>query len=173
MKKTGSKHRVVQELSWGTDIITIFGKKGTKIYTEVRENHIKGMYSVTNQVETALTEIEYIVFEITDELSYKQLPHFKPRDGDVLTVAESGSELASFYFNFFARGIVMDLKHLGYVKYRWKSYSSDKGEYPVYVDARGWEIAFNLGSICMTLLHKGLYLLVKKLRQLIKKQREA
>lgn len=159
------KYRVVQELYWGTDIITIFEKKGTKISTEVRKNHIKGMYSVTEHGEIPLTEIEYIVFQLPEELSYKQLPHYKPYDGDNLTILEDGCELASFRHNFFARGIVMDLKHLGYIKYRWKSYSNEKGEYPLYVDARGWELLFNIGSTCLTLFHKAINLAANKIKR--------
>lgn len=162
-EKEVKRHTEVIERGWGTEVVTLIGKKGTRLFIEERENHIKGMMQYSDQGEKLLTRMEYLVFQFPDLIERNKLPHVKHYDGDSFVDCEGRSEIASFRFNFFSRGVIGDLERLGYLKRVWKTYPKEKGEYPIYVNAYGWRFLYNIGSCLATCLHKGFYFLCRYL----------
>lgn len=150
------------DLAWGVDTFVLEGKKGTLIYKEERDNHIPGMMLVTNGGEFPLEKHDYLVFEIKDHIDYRILKNVHHHHGIVVTKTDYGTEVACHHPQVFHNGTLFKLEELGFIKRTWKTSSKEEGEYPGYVDAKGWQIVYNLGSILLTLIHKRLLLIKKK-----------
>lgn len=138
------------ETAWAINKYRLKGRKGTRIYREERDNHIKGMVRVTKDGEFPLEKIEYLVFDIPHPIDKKVF-----RDtfinlwnwGLQVRKTEQGTEVSMHYPQVFHSGLICRLVELGYVRQTWKEIDKEPSGYSLYVNARGWHIFYNLCSL--------------------------
>jgi len=155
-------YKEVIERAWSVDRFVLKGRKGTKIYKEERENHIKGMKRVTSEGEVDLRRCDYLIFEVQGDINPKDIKNVYHYHGIVFTKKDYGTEVSCHHLQAFSNGMVRELEELGYVQQTWKESMKEKGEYPLYINPKGWQWLYNVGSVLMQGMHKGLLVLVKK-----------
>jgi len=140
------------ETAWSINKYRLKGRKGTRIYKEIRKNHIEGMVRVTKNGEFPLEHMEYLVFEIPERVDTKafhdtfiNLWHC----GLQVKEIEKGTEVSMHYPQVFHSGLIGKLVELGYVRQTWKEMDKDPSGYSLYVNARGWHILYNVCSLSL------------------------
>jgi hypothetical protein len=157
-----SRYKEVLDLAWSVDAFVLIGKKGTCIYKEERDNHIPGMKRCTSEGEFPLPRYDYLVFEVQGKVDSKILKGIAYEHGVVLTQTNYGTEIACHHPQVFHNSLLSNLEQLGYIKRTWKQQSKEKGEYPFYVNPNASQLIFNIGSLTLEGLHKGMLYLSKK-----------
>lgn len=156
-----SQYKEKLELAWSQDTFILKGRRGTSIYKEERENHIKGMRRVESGKEFPMLNHDYLVFELQEEVDVREID-FRFEHGVVIKKTSYGTEISCHHPQVFHNGMLHTLKRLGYIKVTWKESMKDKREYPLYVDPNGWQLLFNVGSLLIQGMHKGCYYFYRK-----------
>lgn len=159
-----SKYKETLDLAWSKDKFVLKGKKGTKIYLESRKNHISGMIRVTSKGEYPLNHHDYLVFEIQEKVEPDIMKNVWHHHGIVFTATDYGTEIACHHPQVFSNGILSKLEKHGYIRVTWKEYPKEVREYPLYVNPRGFQWIYNIGSVLFESFHKGVCRLVKRIK---------
>lgn len=159
------KYKEVIQVYDERETFILKGLRGTKIYKERRENHLKGMTVIRKGVEYPLTEYDYLVFEIEGEVDFSKIKD-KHYDHFVFSYKVNKinkvTEISSHHPFVFHSLLLIRLEELGYIKKTWKT--TEDGKYNMYVNARGLQIVNNLFVLGWIFNIKLLKKLLKKIR---------
>lgn len=142
---------------------TLIGLNGVTIYQEERDVSERGWQRLDahNQM-TPVTSSKSLIIEFPMVVSSTDFYHYE-RYTDDMKKTENGYELVMIHDSAFSRPILNDLERKGYIKRICKTYPKAKGEYPIYINPRGWQIAYNLGSEILSSVHQ--YMLKKRKKE--------